>query len=120
MSLPRMRFTMRQMMVAVAIVAAPMLLLTPESERNTPILEVFGNGVIGRDGSVEVQGGAVRVGQDGEQAEIRASRIVVKKDGTTEVFGPGTILQSARPWPRAASSGSQPMGKRSKKSTDRM
>ena len=93
---PRFQFRLKGLMLAVAIVAAPMPLLTPASERNTPIIEVFGNGVIGRDGSIEVQDGAVRVGQDGEQVEIRASRIVVKKDGTTEVFGPGTILQGVR------------------------
>jgi hypothetical protein len=93
---PRFQFRLKGQMLAVAIVAAPMLLLRPTSERNTPIIEVFGNGVIGRDGSVEVQDGAVRVVQDGEQVEIRASRIVVKKDGTTEVFGPGTILQGVR------------------------
>jgi hypothetical protein len=93
---PRIQFQLKGLMLAVAVFAALMLLLTPMSERNTPIIEVFGTGMIGRDGSVEVQDGMVRVGRDGERAEIRASRIVVRKDGTTEVFGPGTILQGIR------------------------
>jgi hypothetical protein len=93
---PRFQFRLKGLLLLVAIVAAPMLLLTPASERNAPIIEVFGSGVIRCDGSVEVQDGAVRVGHDGERAEIRASRIIVKKDGTTEAFGPGTILQGVR------------------------
>jgi hypothetical protein len=93
---PRFWFRLKDLLLVVALVAAPMLLLTPASERNTPVIEVFGSGVIGRDGSVEVQDGAVRVGHDGERVEIRASRIIVKNDGTTEAFGPCTILQGVR------------------------
>jgi hypothetical protein len=93
---PRFQFRLKGLMLAVAIVAAPMLLLTPASERNTPIIELFGNVVIRPVGSVEVRDGAVRVGKDGQRTEIRASQIVVKKDGTTEVFGPGTVLQGVR------------------------
>jgi hypothetical protein len=92
----RFQFRLQGLMLAVAILAAPMLLLAPAQERNTPIIEVFGNAVIGRDGSLEVRDGAVRVGRDGQRTEIRASRIMVKKDGTTEVFGPGTILRGVR------------------------
>jgi hypothetical protein len=92
----RFQFQLRGLMVAVAIMAGLMVLLTPAPERNAPIIRVFGKCVIGRDDSVEVQDGSVRIGEDGEQAEIRASRIVVKKDSTTEVFGPGTILQRVR------------------------
>jgi hypothetical protein len=93
---PRFQFRLKGLMLAVAIVAAPMMLLAPAPKRNTPIIELFGNVVIGRDGSVEVRDGEVRVGQDGQQTEIRASRIVVKKDGTTKVLGPGAILQGVR------------------------
>jgi hypothetical protein len=93
---PRFQFRLKGLMLAVALVAALMPLLMPASERNTPTIEVFGNGVIGRDGSVEVQDGAVRVGQDGQPTEIRASRIVVKKDGTTEAYGPCAIVQGVR------------------------
>jgi hypothetical protein len=93
---PRFQFRLKGLMLAVAIVAAPMLLLSPAPKRNTPVMELIGNVLIGRDGSIEVQGGSVRVGQDGQRTEIRASRIVVKNDGTTEVFGPGTILQGVR------------------------
>jgi hypothetical protein len=93
---PRFQFRLKGLMLAVAIVAAPMLLLTPPSKYNTPIIKFIGNVMIGRDGSVEVRDGAVRVGQDGEQSEIRMSRIVVKKDSTTEAYGPCTISHCVR------------------------
>jgi hypothetical protein len=92
----RFQFRLKSLMIAVAVVAGIMLLVTPASERSARIVTVFGNCVIGRDGSVEVQDGSVRVRDDGEQAEMRASRILVKMDGAIEVFGPGTFLQRVR------------------------
>jgi hypothetical protein len=92
----RFQFHLKGLMVVVAVVAACMLLLRPAPEPNTPIIEVYGNAAMRLDGSVEVHDGAVRVGEDSQQTEIRASRIVVKKDGRTEVFGPGMILQGVR------------------------
>jgi hypothetical protein len=96
MTKPPFQFGLKGLMLAVAIVAAHMLLLLPAPKPNTPLKELIGNFLIGRDGSAEVPDGAVRVGQDRHWTEIRASRIIVKKDGTTEVFGTGTILQGVR------------------------
>jgi hypothetical protein len=92
----RFQLRLRGLMIAVAIVAGIMLLVTPASERSAPIVMVFGHCVIGRDGSVRVQDGSVRVREDGEQAEIRAGGVLVKSDGTIEVFGAGTLLQRVR------------------------
>jgi hypothetical protein len=92
----RFQFKIKGLLLAVALLAGPMLFLRPLANGDAPIIDVFGPVQLGQDGSIEVQGGSVRISQGNKRTEIRANRIVVQKDGTAEVDGHGTIVQTTR------------------------
>ncbi len=91
---PRFQFSLKGLLLAVVLLSGPMLLLTPRSNDDDRIIAMFGPVQVGRDGSIEVQRGAVRISQGNKQTEIRANRIVVQKDGTAKVYGHGTMVQT--------------------------
>ena len=93
---PRFRFSLKGLLFAVALLAGPMLLLRPGVDDNARMIAMFGPVQVRRDGSIEVQRGLVRITQGDKQTEIRANRIVVQKDGTAEVYGHGTMVQTTR------------------------
>ena len=93
---PRFQFKVKGLLLAVALLAGPLLFLRPLANGDAPSIDVFGVVHVGQDGSIEVQGGSVRISRDNKRTEIRANRIVVQKDGTAEVNGPGTLVQTTR------------------------
>ena len=93
---PRFQFRLEGLLLAVVLLAGPMLLLRLRAIDDAPIIHMFGPVQIGRDGSIAVQGGSVRISQGNTQTEIRANRIVVQKGGTVEVYGHGTMVQTTR------------------------
>ncbi len=93
MSKPRFQFTIKALLIAVALIAVPLSFLRPAANGDAPIIDLFGPVQIRQDGSVEVQGGSVRIRRASERTEIRATKIVVQKDGTAMVYGPGVMLQ---------------------------
>jgi hypothetical protein len=93
---PRFQFSLKGLLLAVVLLAGPMLLLRPRSNDDARIIAMFGQVQVARDGSIEVQGGAVRISQSNKETEIRANRIVVQKDGTAEVYDTGTMVQTTR------------------------
>ena len=93
---PKLQFKISGLLIAIALLAGPMLFLRPAANDDTPTIEFFGPVEVGKDGSIRMQGGFVRINQGKKQTEIRANRIVVQKDGTIGVDGAGTIMQTAR------------------------
>jgi hypothetical protein len=93
---PRFQFSLKGLLLAVVLLAGPMLFLRPRANDDARIIAMFGPVQVGRDGSIEVKGGSVRISQGNKQTEIRANRIVVQKDGTTWVNGHGTMVQTTR------------------------
>jgi hypothetical protein len=96
MSKPRFQFKIKGLLLAIALPAGLMWFLRPLATIRSPIIDFFGPVRIGQDGTIEVKGAAVRINQGITRTEIRGNRIVVDKDGTTEVYGNGTIVQTAR------------------------
>jgi hypothetical protein len=92
----RFQFKIKALLLAVALLAGPMVFLRPLPTGDAPIIDAFGPVHVGQDGSIEVQGGSVRISQGNNRTEIRANKIVVQKDGTAEVYGPGTLVQTTR------------------------
>jgi hypothetical protein len=90
----RFQFTLKRMMLVVALLAGSRLFLRPSTVSGPPMIAVSGPALFQPDGSVEVQRGAVWISGDDKQTEIRAERIVVPKDGTARVYGPGTLRQT--------------------------
>jgi hypothetical protein len=93
---PRFQCSLKGLLLAVVLLAGPMLLLRPRSHDDARIIAMFGPVKVGRDGSIEVQGGAVRISQGSNVTEIRAKRIVVQQNGTADVYGHGTMVQMTR------------------------
>jgi hypothetical protein len=93
---PRFQFKIKALLIAIALLAGSMSFVRPLTRGDAPIIDLFGPVQIGKDGSVAVHGGSVRIRRGNEQTEIRGSRIVVRRDGTAEVDGHGTIVQSTR------------------------
>jgi hypothetical protein len=96
MSKRRFQFKIKGFLIAIALLAGPMLFLRPSATDDAWTIDFFGPVQVGKDGSFQVQGGSVRINQGDKQTEIRADRIVVQKDGTVEVDGAGTMIQTAR------------------------
>jgi hypothetical protein len=92
----RFQFSLKGLLLAVVLLAGLMLLLRPHANDDARIIAMFGPVQVRRDGSIEVQGGSVRMSQGNKQTEIQANRIVVQSDGTAEVYGPGTMVQTTR------------------------
>ena len=92
----RFQFKIKGLLIAVALLAVSMSFLRPCPKGDAPIIDLLGPVQIRQDGSIEVHGGAVRVRRGNEQTEIRGNRIVVRKDGTAEVYGHGTMVQTTR------------------------
>jgi hypothetical protein len=90
------QFKLMTMVLVVALLSVPMLLLKSLTRRDTTIVAVCGAVHFRQDDAFEVKAGAVRIRQDNTQTEIHADRIVVQRDGTAEVYGPGTIRQMPR------------------------
>jgi hypothetical protein len=67
--------------------------LASEPREDARTIQFFGQVTVNRDGSVEVQGGGVRVATE-PRMEIQADRIVVRKDGVIEVLGKGSLFVS--------------------------
>ena len=93
---PRFQFKIKGLLPAVALLAASLRFFEPFANGDAPIIDVFGPVQVGRDGSIEVHGGSIRIRQGNSQTEIRANRIVVQKDGTAEADGPGTLVKTSR------------------------
>ena len=93
---PRFQFSLQGLLLAVVLLSGPMLLLGPRSNDDDPIISLIGPVQVRRDGPIEVQRGTVRISQGNKQTAIRANRIVVKQDGTAEVYGHGTMVQTNR------------------------
>jgi hypothetical protein len=93
---PRFQFKLKCLLIVVALLAGPMMFLRPPATSDSPVVDLFGPVHVAQDGRMEVQGGAVRISQGNTRTEIRANRIVVRKDGTALVEGNGTIVQRDR------------------------
>jgi len=96
MSKPRFQFKIKGLLLTIALLAGLMWFLRPIATSDSPVIDFFGPVQIGQDGTIEVQGGSIRISQGNKQTEIRANRIVVRKDGTALVDGNGSIVQTAR------------------------
>jgi hypothetical protein len=96
MSKPRLQFKVKGLLIAVALLAGALSFLRPFAIDGAPVIEVFGPAEFGQDGSVTVRGGSVRIIRGREKTEVRANRIVIRKDDTVEVDGRGTIVQTTR------------------------
>jgi hypothetical protein len=94
MSKPRCQFTIKALLIAVAVLAGFLWFLRPHHNDGAPIIDVFNSALkVQRDGSIEVHNGSVRIKRGGQTTEIRANRMVLRKDSTVEVYGPATLLQ---------------------------
>ena len=93
---PRFQFKLKCLLIVVALLAGPMMFLRPLATSDSPVIDFFCPVQIVQDGTMEVQGGPVRITQSDTRTEIRGNRIVVHKDGTTDVYGNGSIVQTAR------------------------
>jgi hypothetical protein len=95
MNKSRFRFTIKGMLIAIALLAGPMLCLRQPTDGDVKTISASGSVEIRRDGSIEVHGGEVWFNQGNKQTKVQANRIVVQKDGTAEVYGHGTIVQTS-------------------------
>jgi hypothetical protein len=96
MSKPRFQFNINALLIAVALIAVPLSFLRPSSNGNARVIDLFGPVRIRQDGSVEVRGGSIRMRHGDQQTSIRASTIIIHKDGTAHAVGAGSIVQTQR------------------------
>jgi hypothetical protein len=96
MNKSRFQFTIKGLLLAVALLAGPMFCLRQLTYGDIETIDIFGPVQFRQDRSIEVQGGSIRVNRGNRQTEIQANRIVVQKDGTIEVYDRGTIVQTTR------------------------
>ena len=88
----RFQFHLSGMMLFVLLAAFSLLYLRPSTNTVDMRVDIFGDTTIRRDGTVEVQGGMVRIGMD-KRTEIRGDTIIIQQDGTICVDGKGSIKQ---------------------------
>jgi hypothetical protein len=87
------RCALQSVAIAVAVGACALPCLASEPREHARTIQCIGQVTVNRDGSVEVQGGMAR-GESEPKFEIRADRIVVRKDGVIEVLGKGSLFVS--------------------------
>jgi hypothetical protein len=92
----RFQFTIESLLIAVALLGGLISFFRPVENGEARIIDFFGPVQVAQDGSIEVYGGSIRIRQGNGQTEIRSNRIVVQKDGTAEVYGPGMMVQTSR------------------------
>ncbi len=86
----RFRYKLSTMMAVVALSAVLLVYLMPPARGPDRSVSMFGAVTIHRDGTIEVRGGGVRLGDVGG-TEVRANHLILKPSGTLEVFGSGSI-----------------------------
>jgi hypothetical protein len=91
----RVRLTLKSLMLVVALAAGSLVLLKPPRSGADMNVEIYGPGTIEQDGTVEVQGGMIRFGED-KETELQADRIVIHRGGTLTVEGKGSITRTTR------------------------